>query len=1114
MFRRLLAARVEMFAAIKADLRTGTFARAGSRLLREKLNDTANLPLLANLKDLILVIGAYVQKELPKDRVPQPKDYDRYFLLISELFMAVLREAIQKAEPRTKVLHSPLLKDQEPLKVILHSFLIDNASLSSSAASAATSNSISSSTSLVEWTRVVFDIKKEDHRRTLAQLKKTAAASEIHVFSELKTQLDEIVRNQCPGAGPADFQTTQAYDAWKSRQTQLLQVLMKTFLQRFPNTVHNLGSAGGSAPSTATIPRDPRATYRVLLETCLKHDMQNASQQAGQQAAFSLSKLSVALLSECGLRWKLPKEYKDIVLLDLLVTHYNSGTLIEDDLFPRFKSIVKSSRGVEAWTKQDRQYYVSVLDSLNTALHNKLRHFANMLGWKEKTPDGCNSTMQLIGLLLTELCDDQAWRTEHPEWTDPGRLEELVREELLEAINTRYRACSDLVSGIPREIIRLTTSVKAVNSDITNYRIYFRDPIFNISVTLIAAETCLKYFILEMENMRFSLQGDFQIAEMLDLYQVVKLLRDMCDESLLPIVKNFDVESWFAPFISQWLTLTDQKWLEWAKSAVTVEKYEPYFPPLSMHSTSVMDLFTCFHAGLDFIEKLAWRESAKKDRLVKDFIKMMSKSLQEYVQMMWEEFEVVDTEHSDKPVAFSYQSCIKLNNMIAAHSKLNDILSKLPTTSTTSRSGPLTIHPDAARNEPEKDKSTISITLLRATNLAICDWTTSSSDPYIVLSHAGTELHRTRVVYKTLNPAYNQTFQLHVPHSLHDTQSFLDLVVYDRDVIGKDDLCGSASVFLRDSKLEDFLAHDLTLALKPQGKIMVRITRAGEIDDPAFWTRKAQQCLVFAIEDMIRVYTDQATRVARAALAAILPATPTRRRSGVPSTSTTSTAVTTPPPNIESIQTKLEPLLCYLDTVLGLWNEALDRRLLNAYLVDTRPYLADPHACLTHPAVDTREAAGSRGPRRTQTRAAKRGATLAQKKNGSNSSNNYPNNTSSNDGSINDDDETALLARPCILAKHVWSELARCLNELVATYIVTETPADSTTTTTTTSKQPPPPVVTTTISHTLELLKTLFACPHLDDPTRLAAYPIDELEGVPAYDACRDLLDRILKGRF
>lgn len=90
-----------------------------------------------------------------------------------------------------------------------------------------------------------------------------------------------------------------------------------------------------------------------------------------------------------------------------------------------------------------------------------------------------------------------------------------------------------MVADIPSEILRLTVSVKAVNSDITNYRLYFREPIFGMSIMLIAAETCLKYFMLQMENMRFSLQEGFQIAEMLELYQAVKILRDLCEESQL-----------------------------------------------------------------------------------------------------------------------------------------------------------------------------------------------------------------------------------------------------------------------------------------------------------------------------------------------------------------------------------------------------------------------------------------------------------------------------------------------------------------------------------------------------------------------------------------------------
>ncbi|TPX63175.1 hypothetical protein SpCBS45565_g06816 [Spizellomyces sp. 'palustris'] len=979
-FRKLLAARVEIFRGAMKDPRTGTFARAGGRFLRERLVENFNPALLSDVKDLILCIGAYIDKELPKEL--SPEDHDKYLFLTAELFMAVIREAIQKAEPRSTVLSNPVLKEQDQLKVVLRTFL---------RIVPITGDSIMSS--LSEWVRVVFELKKDEHYQCVAEVRKTC--TEKSTFAELKAYLDAIVKDDCPGARVSDFQSRQAYEAWKQRETQLLQVVMQTFYQRFPNTIKNRASSAVDA--TAFLPADPRLYYRTLLEICLKHDLQSP---AKQDNAISLSKLSVAVLSECSLRWRLSKEFKDIAILDVLVTYYRLGLLIEDDLFPRFNQISKMSTGVNMWRVADRHYYISVLESLNAALHDKLRQFAGMLGWKEKTPDGCNTTLR----------DDKAWQSEHPEWTEPGKLEELVREELLEAINARYKACSALVSGLSREIIRLTTSVKAVNSDITNYRLYFREPIFGLSIMLIAAETCLKYFILEMENMRFSLQGDFQIAEMLELYQVVKLLRDMCEESEMPIVKNFDVESWFAPFISQWLTLTDQKWLEWVKSAVGVEKYEPYMPPVSMHSTSVMDIFTCFYGGLEFIEKLAWRESAKKDRLVKDFIKMMSKSLQEYAQMMWDEFEQIDNDNADKPLVFSYQSCIKINNLVAAHMKLKDILSKL----VASNGGRRKIDMSAPRTEPEKEKSTISIKIIRAANLQACDWTTS--DPYVVLSHAGGELHRTRVIDKNLNPAWNQTFQLYVPHSLRDNESFLDLLVYDKDIIGKDDLCGEAGIFLRDSKFEDFLSHGVELSLKPQGKLFIRVMRKGEIDDVEFWVRKAEESVRFCLEDMVRVYSEQITRVARSTFSHVLSSGTTKSLWGIPlSLGSHSTSAI---PTLEGVQAAIRPFLDYLDQNLGLFNETLDRHL-NEYLIEFAPALAPPKK-IVHEQIM----------KRTQTRAGKRGQevkTMSRKEASKPSS-------SGAGGPGGSDAVEEELNRPSAVIKLVWYELLHLIEDTLSTF--------------------------------------------------------------------------------
>lgn len=192
------------------------------------LIENSNPALLSDVKDLILIIGAYIDKELPKDF--SPEDHDKYLFLTTELFMAVLREAIQKAEPRSSVIHHPLLKDQDQLKTILRSFLKDVA---------AAGDDITSS--LSEWLRIVFELNKDEHYRSVADVKKTC--TEKSTFSEVKGYMDSIVKDDCPGARVSDFQTRQAYESWKQRETQLLQVIMQTFLQRFPNTVKHRVSA-------------------------------------------------------------------------------------------------------------------------------------------------------------------------------------------------------------------------------------------------------------------------------------------------------------------------------------------------------------------------------------------------------------------------------------------------------------------------------------------------------------------------------------------------------------------------------------------------------------------------------------------------------------------------------------------------------------------------------------------------------------------------------------------------------------------------------------------------------------------------------------------------------
>uniref|UniRef100_A0A8B9L440 C2 domain-containing protein n=1 Tax=Astyanax mexicanus TaxID=7994 RepID=A0A8B9L440_ASTMX len=79
--------------------------------------------------------------------------------------------------------------------------------------------------------------------------------------------------------------------------------------------------------------------------------------------------------------------------------------------------------------------------------------------------------------------------------------------------------------------------------------------------------------------------------------------------------------------------------------------------------------------------------------------------------------------------------------------------------------------------------------------LIICE--TCTSDPYVKFKLDGKTLYKSKVVYKNLNPVWNESFS----YPIRDLQQKLDIKVYDRDLT-TDDFMGSSSVVLSDLELE------------------------------------------------------------------------------------------------------------------------------------------------------------------------------------------------------------------------------------------------------------------------------------------------------------------------
>jgi hypothetical protein len=159
----------------------------------------------------------------------------------------------------------------------------------------------------------------------------------------------------------------------------------------------------------------------------------------------------------------------------------------------------------------------------------------------------------------------------------------------------------------------------------------------------------------------------------------------------------------------------------------------------------------------------------------------------------------------------------------------------------------------AASDKLEQQKNYLySVKVVRAENLAPLD-KNGLSDPYVVLEFGDKQSSRTRTMYETLNPRWDQMFDIWLDEKTMDVLA----VVYDEDLIGTNGECGAVWFQLSPQYFDDYQTHELVLNLHPQGKLVLRVSMEGEKDDIQFWFGKAVRTLKRAENDAAGLIVDR-----------------------------------------------------------------------------------------------------------------------------------------------------------------------------------------------------------------------------------------------------------------
>jgi Ca2+-dependent lipid-binding protein len=197
--------------------------------------------------------------------------------------------------------------------------------------------------------------------------------------------------------------------------------------------------------------------------------------------------------------------------------------------------------------------------------------------------------------------------------------------------------------------------------------------------------------------------------------------------------------------------------------------------------------------------------------------------------------------------------CVKLNNIEAARTKL-DRLYQIMHADEIAQYMRENVTPQNTY-KPAKNNFVYTIRVVRAENLQPMD-SNGLSDPYVAFEINGKQITKTRTVYETLNPRWEQEFDIWLSD---ETTVDVLAIVNDEDIITADEECGIVWFKIAPDYFNDFQTHELVLNLSPQGTLVLRISMEGEKNDIQFWFGKAFRTLKRSENDMAELIVDKVT---------------------------------------------------------------------------------------------------------------------------------------------------------------------------------------------------------------------------------------------------------------
>lgn len=716
------------------------------------------------------------------------------------------------------------------------------------------------------------------------------------------------------------------------------------------------------------VPQERFAMYHEFLSTCLEIEFSRIDSALGESHDHSqtviLSRDCLDLLKLCRNWWRITDACHVITYLDICTSRFIDDRL-SIELLDEVLADVRTD--MEKYTAQltvnNKEQYTKVMMKLNESLFRDLYAELQLVYTRQLDT-------RIIAVIEEYLQSDNILNKSTTEFAN---LFDQMELGLRQAASEAYRELRNkVIQGKSLEILLIVKLAETLGKELQKLKNRFRRPILDvIDVWDVYLQTCIPEFLGEVPSFMAQCyqiaqaqQVEFAMEDMFDLYRAIIKIHKYGDQYLQAYRSPVQLDQYFRPTILQWLSRAHSSIQDLVSRSLIVDTFllDPVASDDSaICSGSIISLFRSFNQHLKFLRDLQWPEEYWSAKFFTNLSQIFSEAIKEYCEQLEKLFTAELSYQTDQieadesalmslqqriiararetiakkeiiaPFHISATACVKLNNVEWAKERLDSLERNVdsPTLSATIEKyegvQPIWI--------PGR-RCVFSIKVVAAENLVPCD-SNGFSDPYVVITdHKGKRVGRTRTIYTSLNPRWDETFEVPATEAL-----WLAATVWDRDSGGEHDICGRCHFKLDPRFFMNCLPKDFYLNLDTQGILHFNIRMEPELDDSSFYLGRAFRFLEKAESNMTQSIVEKmtpyiSTSLTRATLQALFlkpftldktldSALSLLNKAGF-SNSKTSTPGSTSLSNTE-MEAAIEDLMQYLDNNFKVLDQSLTR---------------------------------------------------------------------------------------------------------------------------------------------------------------------------------------------